>query len=177
MKKLLFVFATIVLVAVFSTKSIAQVTETTDAGAKILTVLTISENMDFHFGTMGVLTGTGGTCVLATDGTRTQTGGVNLSSLTPLHRNAEYLVTGEPNYQYVITLPASITITHANNINTMTINSLLAKCASATSNGLIGTLHASSGEDTFKVGGTLNVSAGQYPGVYTGTFDVTVAYN
>lgn len=177
MKRVLFIFATIILVALFSTKSFAQVTETTDAGAKILTVLTISETMDLHFGTMGVLTGTGGTCILATDGTRTQTGGVNLSSLAPLHRNAEYLVTGEANYQYAITLPATITITHSNNINTMSIGNLLAKCASASANGLIGTLDALTGEDTFKVGGTLNVTAGQYPGVYTGTFDVTVAYN
>jgi hypothetical protein len=35
----------------------------------------------------------------------------------------------------------------------------------------------STGTDSFAVGGTLNIGATQIPGVYTGTFDVTVDYN
>ncbi|MBN2682921.1 MAG: DUF4402 domain-containing protein, partial [Bacteroidales bacterium] len=33
------------------------------------------------------------------------------------------------------------------------------------------------GESNLKVGATLNVEANQNPGLYTGSFDVTVAYN
>jgi hypothetical protein len=35
---------------------------------------------------------------------------------------------------------------------------------------------SSTGTDSFAVGGTLNIGATQIPGVYTGTFDVTVDY-
>lgn len=58
----------------------------------------------------------------------------------------------------------------------MTIVSILARTASAGADGLTGTLSAA-GTDNFTVGGTLEVAAGQTTGLYTGTFDVTVAYN
>ncbi len=177
MKKSIIILVSIFMIAGFSTKLMAQVTENTDAGAKILTVLTITETSDLHFGTMGVLAAQGGTCVLSTQGVRTATAGVNLSLLAPLKRNAAYTVTGEPTYTYAITLPATITITHTNNINTMTIDNLLARTASAAVDGLVGTLDVTNGDDTFTVGGTLNVAAGQVSGVYSGNFDVTVAYN
>jgi hypothetical protein len=56
---------------------------------------------------------------------------------------------------------------------TMTINNLKARF-----NMLQMQLQAlsSTGTDSF-AGGTLNIGATQIPGVYTGTFDVTVDYN
>jgi hypothetical protein len=130
-----------------------------------------------HFGTLGVLAGTGGTCVVSTAGVRSATSGVTLSAMAPLFSLATYTVTGEPTYTYAITLPATITVTKAVTLETMTIGTLLAKSTSGVeSHTATGTL-AAGGTEAFTVGGTLTVIAAQVPGVYAGTFDVTVAYN
>jgi len=156
----------------------AQVTESTTAGAKILTALSVVEVLPMHFGTMGVLAGTGGTCVVSTAGDRTATSGVTLSALAPLFTVATYTVTGEPLFTYAITLPADITVTHTNNTNTMSIDALLAKSTSGTeSHTATGTLVTGTGTESFTVGGTLNVTAAQLAGIYSGTFNVIVAYN
>jgi hypothetical protein len=178
MKKSLMIIAAIVMMAGITTKSMAQVTENTAAGAKILTALSIAEDLPMHFGTMGVLAGTGGTCVVTTGGLRSATAGVTLSMLAPLFSLATYTVTGEPLYTYAITLPSTITVTHTNTINSMTIDNLLAKSTSGSeSHTATGTLEDVVGTESFTVGGTLNVDPGQLAGVYAGTFDVTVAYN
>jgi len=178
MKKVLTVlFALIVIFGLIPNAS-SQVTETTTAGARILTPLTIVEDLAMHFGTMGVQAGTGGTCVVSTDGVRSATDGVTLSALAPLFSLATYTVTGEPLFTYAITLPSSITVTHTNTSNSMTINSLLAKSTSGSeSHSATGTLLVGTGTESFTVGGTLNVDAGQLSGTYSGTFDTTVAYN
>ncbi len=178
MKKTLIIFAAVIMMAGLTTRSIAQVTENINAGAKILTALSIAENLPMHFGTMGVLAGTGGTCLVTTAGVRSATSGVTLSALTPLFSLATCTVTGEPLYTYSITLPSSITITHTNTVNTMVIGTLLAKSTSGTeSHTATGTLIAGAGTESFTIGGTLTVSAAQLAGVYAGAFDVTVAYN
>lgn len=177
MKTLKILFAVIVMVAGFSAKMNAQATENTAAAAQIVTPIAISETSPLHFGTMAVLAGTGGTAVLSTQGVRTQSGGVNLSVQTPSASNAAYNVSGAVNTAYGITLPASITVTETvSSTATMIINNLLARTISAGVDGLTGTLSAG-GTDSFTVGGTLNVAAGQVTGLYTGSFDVTVAYN
>jgi hypothetical protein len=55
----------------------------------------------------------------------------------------------------------------------MTINNLIVLILLA--DAITSTL-SSTGTDSF-AGGTLNIIATQIPGVYTGTFDVTVDYN
>lgn len=178
MKKSLILIATIIMMAGVSLTVTAQVTENTAAGVKILTALSIVEDLPMHFGTMGVLAGTGGTCVVTTAGVRSATAGVTLSALAPLFSLATYTVTGEPLYTYMITLPADITVTHTDLSTTMTIDNLLAKSTSGTeSHTATGTLVAVAGTESFTVGGTLTVAAAQLAGVYTGTFNVTVAYN
>jgi hypothetical protein len=174
MKKVLILLVAVIMIAGYSTNLMAQATENTAAAAKVVTPLTITETSSLHFGTMAVLAGTPGTCVLSTQGARTQTGGVNLSVQAPTASNAAYNVAGAVNTTYAITIPSTITVT-AGAAN-MTINSLLARTASAGTDGLTGTL-SGSGTDNFTIGGTLNVLAGQVTGIYTGTFDVTVAYN
>ena len=178
MKKTIMIITAVIMMAGVATRLQAQVTENTAAGAKILTVLSIAENLPMHFGTMGVLAGTGGTCLVTTAGVRSATAGVTLSAMAPLFSLATYTVTGEPLYTYAITLPATITVTHTNTINTMTIGTLLAKSTSGTeSHTATGTLIAVAGTESFTVGGTLTVALAQLGGVYAGTFDVTVAYN
>ncbi len=177
MKKLIIFFAAIVMIVGFSTKVMAQATENTAAGATIITPISITETAAFNFGTMAVLAATPGTCVLSTQGVRSQTGGVNLSVQAPTAANAAYDVTGAVSTTYAITLPGSITVTETlGGIETMSIGTLLARPASAGADQLTGTLDGS-GDDSFTVGGTLTVAAAQLVGTYTGTFDVTVAYN
>jgi len=161
----------------FGANSFAQVTENTDAKARILTALTISETQYLEFGSMGVLAGTPGTCVVSTAGVRSVTQGVTGSSLGTAPKAAAYEVSGEATYTYSILLPASITIKRESGSEIMTIGTLLAKAVSGTeSHTATGTL-GSDGKDTFTVGGTLSVAAGQKEGAYAGTFDVTVNYN
>jgi hypothetical protein len=178
MKKSILIFVAIVMMAGFSNSVMAQVGATvtgTTAGAVIISPITLSEDAPLHFGVMAV-SGALGTCVLTTGGTRSATGGVNLSAQAPLATNAAYTVGGQLSTTYAITLPASILVTHTNTVNTMTINTLKAKTLSAGVDGLTGTL-SGTGADSFTVGGSLNVIATQLAGVYSGTFDVTVAYN
>jgi CheY-like chemotaxis protein len=169
---------TVVLLAGFTTQVMAQATVNSTAGVKILTPLSISETYPMHFGTVGVSEEAGGTVVISTAGVRLATGGVTLSGMAPLYTLATFTVTGEPLYTYAITLPETIEISNTENSATMTIGALLAKSASGTeSNTATGTLHAGDGTESFTVGGTMSVPAGQLAGVYSGTFDVTVAYN
>jgi hypothetical protein len=178
MKILIAFLAAIIYLADFTNSVTAQVVENTSAGVKILNVLSISETHPMHFGTIGVLDETGGTCIITTEGLRSATDGVTLSALAPLYSIATYTVSGEPLYTYAITLPQSITVTHTDLNATMIISKLLAKSASGTeSNTATGTLNSSDGTETFTVGGTLTVAAGQLAGEYSGTFDITVAYN
>ena len=165
-----------ILIAGFSTKTMAQATANSTAGVKMVTPISITETSALHFGTMAVLGGSLGTCVLSTQGARTSTGGVNLSAQSPIATNAAYNVNGAVNTTYAITLPPTIVVSNGTPAQDMTINALLARTASAGVNGLTGTLNGS-GADSFTIGGTLNVAAAQTAATYSGNFSVTVAYN
>jgi hypothetical protein len=160
MKRSIIFFIALNIMAVFTSIITAQTTANTSAGVKILTPLSISEAFPMNFGTIGVEKETGGTVIISTDGARSSTNGVTLSSLAPFFSLS------------------TITITHTDNSSSMTISSLLAKSASGTeSNSATGTLLAETGSESFTVGGTLTVEAAQLAGIYSGTFRVTVAYN
>lgn len=140
------------------------VTATADANAEIIAALAISTTTDLDFGIVSFGPGAG-TCVIATNGGRSTTGsGIGVAG-TPAA--AEFAITGEGTYTYAITLPANITITDGT--NNMTVDTF-------TSNpNATGTLAA--GADTLLVGATLHSAGNQPVGNYTGTFNVTVAYN
>jgi hypothetical protein len=85
--------------------------------------------------------------------------------------NAQFKVTGDAGAAYTVTLPSSaITLSNgtAGATNEMTVDTF-------TKDVTIGTL--TGGISTFHVGGTLHVGANQNSGSYTGTFNVTAAYN
>lgn len=178
----LLAISVIVLMTSFTTKVMAQggagyTLASNNAGAKIITPITLTNPTSLNFGSMSVLAATGGTCVLTTIGGRSATGGVNLSSLLPIAANAVFTVTGQASTGYAITLPASITVTETvGTVETMTISSLRARPASAAVDQLTG-ITSSGGTEDFTIGGTLNVDPGQAGGVYSGTYSVTVAYN
>lgn len=170
MKKNLLTLLAIGMIAVFSNNLMAQTTSTaTDAAAAYATIIapiTITNTIDLNFG--DVVDGTG-YVTLSTAGVRasdyqafsgTQVGTVSAAS---------FGITGQGAYTYAITLPTvDVTITETGS-DTMIVNAFVSDPS--------GTGTLSSGTDTVLVGATLNVVATQTAGLYTGTFDVTVAYN
>lgn len=106
-------------------------------------------------------------------------GGVAVSSATPTASNAAFYVTGTALESYVLTLPASVPLTHlgaGTGVNTMEITELTARFSGTNADAVTSTISAA-GADSFTLGGTLQVGANQIPGVYAGTFTVTIDYN
>ena len=167
MKKLIALFAAIVLVSGFTTVS-AQVTAIATGSATIITPIAISKTTDMNFGNVAV-SATAGTVVLTPASTRSLTGGVTLPAVTGTVTAAAFAVTGLGSSTYSITLPTTYTITSGG--NNMIVNAFTSTPS--------GTGALTSGAQTVQVGATLNVGATQAAGTYTnGTgFNVTVNYN
>jgi len=155
----------------FATGANAQATATATATAIIITPITITKQVDMHFGNVAV-TSTSGSVTMDPAGNRTPNGGVTLPVVNGPVAAASFDITGEPNYTYAITLPsAATTLTNAT-AQTMTVDQFTSSPTPT------GTLSAA-GTETVTVGATLNVAAAQAAGTYvSGTpFDVTVNYN
>jgi hypothetical protein len=103
-------------------------------------------------------------------GVRTAAGGATaISGLTT--SAAAFTVAGGASRTFTISLPAAgVSISNGTPAQDMTVNAFTSSLGA--SNTLDG-----SGAAALAVGGTLNVAASQAPGSYTGTFNVTVAYN
>ncbi len=149
---------------------------TANATATIITPLAIEKSAtatnggDLAFGL--IVPGTGGTVTVANNGARSTTGGaVAVSNSVYNHSTAVFNVTGTAQSQLTITLPANESVSIGNGSETMAVNDFVR-------DGSVGAFALDgSGEASFRVGATLTVAEDQDPGDYTGTFDVTVAYN
>ncbi|MHB1107159.1 MAG: DUF4402 domain-containing protein [Lutibacter sp.] len=133
--------------------------------------ISISKNTDMNFGTIAA--SSGGTVVLSPSGSRTASGGVILPSFTGTVSAAQFTVSGQANYTYAITLPATDFTLYESGVGpaSMVVNAFTST-PSAT-----GTL--TGGTETVLVGATLNVVASQAAGSYTNAtgFEVIVNYN
>jgi hypothetical protein len=93
---------------------------------------------------------------------------------------ATFLVQGESNYTYAVTLPNAV-IVHIDNITDNSIQMIVDQFTSdLPGSPLTPVGHLSNtptGAQYFSVGGTLHVPAGETPGQYSGQFQVSVAYN
>ncbi|MHA4810550.1 DUF4402 domain-containing protein [Flavitalea flava] len=163
-------FAVSLFFAWSATSSFAQATATATATATIVGPINITKIVDMNFGNVAVQTATGGTVVLAPNGTRTVTGGVTIPSTTGTVTPASFTVNGQGTYTYVITLPSTAT-TISSGVNNMTVNAFTSTPS--------GTGQLTAGTQDLTVGATLNIAAGQPAGVYTSAtpFSVTVNYN
>jgi hypothetical protein len=175
MKNLKNLFA-ILLITGLSTSAFAQggatLTNQT-VGAVLIKALTLTKeaNAEMHFGTALINQSSDGTIVLDPSGnSRSFTGGVQQSPVTPIFKMPLFTVTGTAGEGYAITIPNSRVLTHTDLSSTVTVDTWT---TNKTSNASILT----DGTDTFRVGATLNVLATTKDGVYTGTYDVTVNYN
>ena len=175
MKKIITLFAAVVMIASFSNTVMAQATAS--ASAIIVTPISIAKVGDMNFGNVAVQTGLGGTVILAPAGGRTLgvSGGVTLPVTNGTVTAASFTVLGNALSTYSITLPSTLTITHTNGINTMTVDAFTSNPTTTAGAGILSAL----GTQALTVGATLNVAAAQLAGTYASTtlFTVTVNYN
>jgi hypothetical protein len=157
--------ALVVTAAGIMTGSAQAATGTANASAVILTPISITKNTDLSFGDVYPDSAASGTVTVDAAGART-TGGAATLGATP-GAAAQFTVSGQASAAYTITLPAAA-VTLTSGANSMTIDTF----ATDGTGNLDGT-----GNEVINVGATLNVSAGQAAGTYSGTFDVTVNYN
>lgn len=134
------------------------------AGAKIIAPLEISRTADLYFGTIAPSTTQAGTVLVDAEGNRQC--GPALTCLTNDHTAAAFAVTGEADAFYTISLPRDIEIVNANGTAMRVMNFVGSKARG----------QLLRGEDSFTVGGTLDVGVRQEAGDYRGSFTVAVEY-
>jgi len=139
--------------------------ETGSVGAIIVKPLALTETSPLEFGQLSS-TDSGGTVVLDSSDGRAATGGATLDGGTV--QSGTWSVSGEPATAYTISLPDDDVILTSGS-DSMTVNNFTdSEGGSATTD--------ANGSDSFKVGATLNVGANQADGAYSGSYEVTVAY-
>jgi len=144
----------------------AQATDTGDISVTIQNqAITLTNNTTLSFGTV-LPFGRTGTVTVPASGAPT----VSNAFVSVPGSSANWSVTGVPNAPYAITLPSSPAVVTSGafsmNVDTFT------RTSGTTQLYLDG-----AGDASFNVGATLHVGANQPAGIYTGTYNVTVAYN
>ncbi|MFN6085257.1 MAG: DUF4402 domain-containing protein, partial [Fluviicola sp.] len=135
--------------------------------ANIVEPLQITKTADLKFGNIAAGPSAGQVDMSISD-VRTATGGVTLITAGNVSNAAAFDIIGYADASFTISLPASILI--ASGANDMLVDNFISSL------GATSTLDAA-GAAALKVGATLNVDANQPEGLYTGSFEETVAYN
>lgn len=165
----------------FSSNAYAQATATGTAAANatIAKPITITKTADLNFGII-VPNGTGNgslTVTVDTADSRSISGDVDGSLLGGTVSSAAFGVSGRPNATYAITLPAApFNITGTNTGATMSVGAFTESTGALGGTLVVGATPGL-GEDSFSVGATLTVGETQAADDYTGSLNVTVAYN
>lgn len=87
------------------------------------------------------------------------------------------LVRGEYQLGYTVTLPTSGSISNGSSVMELSAFNISTDAALPPTDRIIGDIDGLGGFDGFNVGATLHVDAAEAPGVYTGTYPVSVQYN
>ena len=157
----------------------AQSSGSFDARVGLIEPLTITKLDDLDFGDLVVTTG--GTVVLTPTATATcvTTGGViHSAECVP----ARFGGSGQTGQRVRVRRPIGNTITLTGPGTDMTVTDITINGdpdlipAQSNPNWERYTIGSADGTFILRVGGTLNVNAGQLPGVYTGTFDIRLDY-
>ena len=167
MKNLTTLFAVLLFMTI-SANVMAQntATESATASANIVSAIDIQKNMDLTFGDIAV-SGTAGQITILPQEDLDINFSVEEMELTTGTRNAaKFTITGQEDYLFSINLPETITISSGS--DDMTIETLMN--LNENNNTL------TNGSIELYVGGTLHVNGDEDPGLFDGTFDVTVAY-
>ncbi|MCX6266894.1 MAG: DUF4402 domain-containing protein [Bacteroidetes bacterium] len=173
MKKIVKFIGITLVVLGFAFNAAAQVSDGAYAEAHIITPLTIEKSVDMDFGNIAVINSPGHV-FLSTASVRTSDGGATpVANPTGIVTAAEFDITGTPNAQVFVTLPASppgIDVIHTNGTDLMNVNTFICTPAS-------GFLIPAGGLETIFVGATLNTDADQLPGTYHTLTDFIVMIN
>lgn len=168
MKKLLVFFLTILMVASFSNKLMAQSNVDCPATANLINPISIVNDVAMNYATLASSATTGTVKMAATAGaTLEPTGGATVISGTPTA--GKFTVTGQGTQVFTITLPA-VASELTCSAETITVDAWTCSETLTSATLVDGTL-------VFYVGGTLNIGAAQVGGEYTGTFNIIVDYN
>ena len=157
---------------IFTTRLNAQSSASSQVTATVTVPVGITKTMgvEMSFGNIAA-TSTGGTVVLSTSGSRTTTGGITLPTTGPaIASAASFDVSVVPGYSYSISIPTNISLVHSSNSSTMSITAI-------TKSNETTALDATKGTQNIKLGGTLNIAAGQLVGTYSNAADLTVTVN
>lgn len=157
-----------------ATANQSTVSATGKASAKIVVPLTITADSsnELTFGSIAP-SGAAGTVTVATSGEGTADGGCTIITGSKISYGG-FNIAGAADTAITVTLPENETLKSGN--ETMDISDFKARLGSATADGSTGTLD-SKGELALAVGAKLAVKPNQKDGEYTGTYQVSVAYN
>ena len=126
---------------------------------------TVTEFRALEYGTVAGSGESAGSVTISTSGSVTTSGAaVNLGGTFV---QAQYKVTGPKNANVILSLPSTATVSAGG--STATLHSFVANPAAGVPQSL-----GSNGRLTYHVGATLDLSAGQAAGSYSGTFSVFV---
>jgi hypothetical protein len=170
MKKTILSLFVICMITGLSNNLIAQTsaTATNNASCTIIAPIGITAGQDLMFG--DIIKGAGNVTVTPLDIRSTDNNDLNYGGGQGTIQAANFTVSGEVGYTYAITLPANdvvkLSLLDATDMSVNNFTSIPSET---------GTINPES--NIVKVGATLTVAATQDSGDYTGTFDVTVAYN
>ncbi len=155
-----------------NSQSLSQSNATGHVFAEIIPVFSAVETSELNFGRFAPGPG-GGQIILTPQGTVSVLGSVYVG--TGLHNSASFYVSGDADASFSITLPMNpVVLRHVSSNRTMLVDNW----NSVPTPG-IGTGMLKNGYQTVYVGATLKVGTleDNPPGVYTGTYEITFAFN
>lgn len=142
---------------------------TADASSTIIQPVTIAKSNDLAFGRIvKPASGTGSVAIANTADSVSATGAVALSGITT--SRAKFTISGEGGQSVSIAVPASVTMSNGTDTLDVTLAGDLG--TSTTLSGALG----DTGTASLNVGGSFSLASTTKTGVYTGTFQVDVAY-
>ena len=150
----------------------SQASVTAQAFAEVIEALTAQESQQLNFGRFSPET-SGGQVVVTPDGNRMSNGSVVLAS--GYYAPGLFTITGAPSANFTIQLPAGpAVLVHASTSKTMVVENWTSNPPATTE-----TSTQADGSKQISIGATLIVGNIQNNpvGVYTGTFQLTFAYN
>ena len=166
------IIITFLLSLLLSTGAVAQSTITAQAFAEIIEALTANETDQLNFGRFSTDMN-GGDIIINPDGSRTIQGSV-IGVASP-YGPGIFLITGAPEASFTLQLPdGPAVLIHQESSKTMFVENWVADPPVENGPGVL-----TNGNRIVSIGATLNVgSYDENPvGIYSGTFQLTFAYN
>lgn len=132
--------------------------------------ITITATQELVFGKIAPVSG--GAVTISTGGARSASGERGGVILLPTGAGsaAQFVISGDANASYVISLPNNGAVLLTSGAHTMAVSNF------TSSTQLLGTIGTARAQTVF-VGATLNVGSNQAAGSYSGAFSVSVNYN